>query len=182
VTLGRSDEPALTVDDLVWRYLAAFGPASPTDVRAWSGLSVPPEAIERLRPTLRTFRDERGRLLFDLPEAPLPDANTPAPPRFLPEFDNILVAHADRSRLIPAEHHKWVMSHLGAPLLLVDGFIAGRWNISREPTRATLSVATFAPLSASDREAITAEARQLLKFAAADVSAHDVQIDVISGT
>jgi DNA glycosylase AlkZ-like len=174
--LDCPSDTSLSIDDMVRRYLAAFGPASMSDVRAWSGLAVPPEAVERLRPTLRTFDDDSGRELFDLPEAPLPDADTPAAPRFLPEFDNILVAHADRSRLIPAEHHKWVVGHLGRPLLLVDGFIAGTWNI----TGAKLSVATFSPLSAADRDAVAAEGHCLLGFAApADSAAHDVRISLM---
>jgi hypothetical protein len=175
--LQRMSEAALSVDDMVRRYLAAFGPASLADVRAWSGLSVPPEAVDRLRPTLRTFSDDRGRELFDLPDAPLPDADSPAPPRFLPEFDNILVGYADRSRLIPAEHHTWVMSHLGVPLLLIDGFIAGSWKI----TGATLSIATFAPLSADERPTIAAEGHRLLQFAAAgEEAAHHVQFSLMA--
>jgi hypothetical protein len=177
--LDRASDTALSIEDMVRRYLAAFGPASMADVRAWSGMSVPPEAVDRLRPTLRTFSDDRGRELFDLPEAPLPAADTPAPPRFLPEFDNILVGYADRTRLIPAEHHKWVVGHLGRPMLLVDGFIAGSWNV----TDATLSIATFAPLAAEDRHVLTKEGRRLLKFAAGgDAAAHHVTFSRIGGS
>jgi hypothetical protein len=117
-------------DHVVRRYLAAFGPATTSDISAWSGLSAPElrPSLERLR--LRRFRDERGRVLFDVPGAPLPDARTPAPPRLLPLFDNTILAHADRTRVISDEHRRIVIrGGLVDAAFLVDGFVAGVWRL-----------------------------------------------------
>jgi hypothetical protein len=153
------------LEHLVLRYLAASGPASVSDFRAWSGLAIAADVLSALRPRLQSFRArERGPELFDLPDAPRPDADAPVPPRFLPEFDNVLIAHANRLRIVPLAHLGWVNRHLGRPMLLVDGFVAGSWRLVSEGGTATLRIETFHPLSKPDRTAVSTEAARLLVF------------------
>ncbi|MFJ9862852.1 winged helix DNA-binding domain-containing protein [Streptomyces sp. NPDC101165] len=157
--LGRPAEPAPAPDAVVLRYLAAFGPASVKDMQTWAGLTRLKDAFERLRPRLLTFRDPNGVELFDLPDAPRPDPDTPAPPRFLPEFDNLLLSHADRTRVIPPEH--WGRSWQGNQAyrtLLVDGFLAGLWK----PDGDTLVIEPFGELTKAQREDVTAEGARML--------------------
>ncbi|MEV5844036.1 winged helix DNA-binding domain-containing protein [Streptomyces sp. NPDC051985] len=157
--LGRPAEPAPGPDGTVLRYLAAFGPASVKDMQTWAGLTRLREVFERLRPRLLTFRDESGTELFDLPEAPRPDPGTPAPPRFLPEFDNLLLSHADRTRVVPPEHHgrAW-RGNQAYRTLLVDGFLAGVWQLDGE----VLVVETFGPLSRERRAEVAEEGERML--------------------
>jgi Winged helix DNA-binding domain len=157
-------------DTLVLRYLAAFGPATVADVRTWSGLTGLREVIERLRPELRTFRDERGRELFDLPDGLLPDSDTRAPPRFLPEYDNVALAHADRSRILDGHGPGWPLPRGRAiGTLLVDGFHRANWRIEEADGVATLTIDRFRRLPADPPGAVhetTEEGRRLLTFVA----------------
>jgi hypothetical protein len=175
--LGRSFDPAPSSDDMVLRYLAAFGPASIQDAQVWSGVTRLRETFERLRPRLLTFRDERGAELFDLPDAPRPDPETPAPPRFLPEYDNLLLSHADRSRVMAAGRQVPLLpGNGGTPgTVLLDGFFHALWKIVRHDGTATLRITPYVLLSAQDRAALTEEGIRLLAFAAADAESHDVE-------
>jgi hypothetical protein len=171
--LGAPFEAAPSIEELVLRYLAAFGPATASDMQTWSWLTGMRDVLERLRPQLRTFRDERGRELFDVQEGPLPDPDTPAPIRFLPEFDNVFLSHDDRSRIIDRNWLEQVLMH---GFLLVDGFIRGVWKIDRKRGRATLVIGLWDLLEGTHRDEVEAEAIRLLDFAAADAGTRDIRI------
>ena len=170
--LGRPVVSDTAPDQMVMRYLAAFGPATIKDVQAWCWLTRIGDVTERLRPHLRTFYDEDGNELLDLPGAPRPHPDTPAPPRFLPEYDNLLLSHADRTRIIADEHRTRVFTK-GA--VLVDGFVRGTWTIKQKRNTAALLVELFGPLSRQDRAALAEEGTRLLEFAADDADTYDVQ-------
>jgi hypothetical protein len=157
--LGRPTQPVPAPDDTVLRYLAAFGPASVKDMQVWAGLTRLRDAFERLRPRLVTFRGPDGTELFDLPDAPRPDADTPAPPRFLPEFDNLLLSHADRTRVVPPAHkgRTW-RGNLAYRVLLVDGFVAGLWKLED----GALVVEPFDRLTGAQRDEVVAEGEGML--------------------
>jgi len=171
--LGRPLGSETAPDEMILRYLAAFGPATPADVRSWSGLSGMREVLERLRPRLRTFRDERGRELFDVPGAPLPDPGSPAPVRFLPEYDNVLLGHDDRSRIVRPDVKGW--TEVGWGSILVDGFGAARWKAELDGDRAILWVEPFATIARTDRTGITEEGERLLAFLMPDADGRDVR-------
>ena len=174
--LGRGLTKRPSIGALVMRYFAAFGPATLQDAHAWSGLTHLHEVIDRLRPRLRTFRGEDGSELFDLPDAPRPDPETPVPPRFLPEYDNLLLSHADRSRVIPEERAPSPLAGNGAGggSFLLDGAFAGFWRIVREGETATLLVEPFARLGGDDQDGLEAEAERLVAFVAPDAMRHNV--------
>jgi hypothetical protein len=173
--LGGRLAPGPSLEDLVTRYLTGYGPATPQDIQAWSGLTRLREVVDGLRPRLRVFHDEHGNELFDLPDAPRPDRDTPAPPRFLPEYDNLLRSHADRTRVLPAGHRDRLATPNDSPrpTFLVNGFVHGTWKLTRRGGTATLTIEPFTPLP--DPGAVTAEATRLLDFAAAG-HAHDIRI------
>lgn len=150
-------------DHLVRRYLAAFGPATAADVSAWSGLPAAElgPSLERLR--LRRFRDERGRLLLDAPRAPLPDPRTPAPPRLLPLFDNTILSHADRTRVISDEHRRIVIrGGMVDAAFLVDGFVAGVWRLRN----GSFELEPFGRLSRRVERALRREGAAVEEFVA----------------
>ena len=146
---------------LIRRYLAAFGPAAVSDFQSWSGLTRMGEVFEIMRPGLGVYRTEVGEL-FDLPDAALADVDVPAPVRFLPAFDNVLLGHATRTRIVSDDDRKVVMPG-GAqvvPTFLVDGFVGGTWSLQG----SELLVKNFRPLSRAIRSEVVSEAEQLLEF------------------
>jgi hypothetical protein len=168
-----------TLAGLVTRYLGAFGPATARDVAAWSGLTGLRPVMDQLRPSLVTFRDERGAELFDLPSAPRPGGDVPAPVRLAAEFDNLLLAHADRSRVVHPDHLKrfYTINGIFPGAVLIDGFVAGMWRLARTKSAATLTVELFGP--ARERGQVTREAERMLAFCAPGAS-HDVRFGPIT--
>jgi hypothetical protein len=170
-------EPHSPVTELILRYLAAFGPATVADAQTWSGLRTLKPVFEELRPRLATFRDEKGRELFDLKRAPRPPGDTPAPVRFLPDFDNLILSHADRSRVIAKSHRDNLKSPngIGVPTFLVDGIIAGRWKIVRDKTWAVLEMKGFGKVLSSARDALEAEGADLVAFVEPEAKNREVR-------
>jgi hypothetical protein len=179
--LGGQLDANPSVEAVVLRYLRAFGPASVADIRTWSGLTGLREVVAALRPQLRRFRDENGRELLDVEDGPLPDPELPAPVRFLPEYDNLLLSHADRSRVLcglgpglPYPTGKWIGQ------LLLDGFFRSYWEILQEEGVATLTIDRFtaAPSDPADAvDEITAEGARLLAFVAPDAGERRVRFE-----
>jgi hypothetical protein len=205
-------DPARAREQLVLRYLAAYGPASVSDIQAWSGLSRLREVTERLGadqhgadqhgavqhgadqhgadqhgavqhgPRLRTFTGPDGGQLLDLPDAPRPDSDAPVPPRFLPEYDNLLLSFADRSRVIPHRRPVPLPPGLGATggTLLVDGLWQADWKIATTKDQTILQIQPFIALTAAERDAIAAEGELLLDFAAPAAPSRDVRFARVS--
>ncbi|MFQ6395162.1 winged helix DNA-binding domain-containing protein [Nocardia sp. KC 131] len=149
-------------ETLILRYLAGFGPASVADIQAWAGITRLAGVVDGMRSDLRVFRDDRGKELFDLPDAPLADPNLPVPVRFLPAFDNSLLGHKDRRRVISDEDRSRIAKEAsaGVPMYLVDGFVHGRWALDD----TTVRISPWHPLSPAAEEAVRAEAEHLLTF------------------
>lgn len=186
---GPHAEPANQADQdsraelaqLVTRYLGAFGPATVRDVQAWSGLTGLKAVLEQLRPSLITFRDEQGAELFDLPIAPRPGAEVPAPARLVAEFDNLVLSHAGRSRVISAQatERLYTINGVIPGSVLIDGFVAGMWRLDRSRDAATVTIELFGP--AREYDALAAEAARVLTFAAPG-AAHDVRFGPLAKT
>jgi hypothetical protein len=175
--LGRPLSSRPSLKPLVTRYLAAFGPATVRDIQAWSGLTRLREVVEELRPGLRMFRDEQGAELFDLPDAPRPDLDTPAPVRLVAEFDNLILSHADRTRVLSEDRRKQLFARPNGVFpgsVLIDGFVTGSWKLTRSRPAAVLAVELFEPVTAGTRDAVTEEGERLLDFAAPG-AAHDIR-------
>jgi Winged helix DNA-binding domain len=178
VWLGRPLEPRPRIEEMIRRYLAAFGPATVQDIQAWSGLTRLREITTVMAPRLRPARDESGAELLDLPEAPRPDPDTPAPVRFLPEYDNLLLSYADRGRVIPSRRPVPLPPGNGGRTgtVLTDGRWNGTWTISRSRDTAVLRVEPHDRISGRDAEALEAEGSRLLSFAAAGATAATCEV------
>ncbi len=174
--LGGPLAPASSADELVLRYLRAFGPASTADMRTWSWMTGQREVVDRLRPRLRTYRDEAGRELFDVEDGVIADPDLPAPVRFLPQYDNVFLSHADRSRLNGGL--SWGIDFGWKGPVLVDGFIEGAWRVRRERGAATMTLELFERVPRAARAAVEEEATRLLAFVAADADPRALEVVV----
>ncbi len=176
--LGRPLNDASSVSALVVRYLGAFGPASVMDAQSWSGLSRLREVFDALRTSLVTFRDDQGVELFDLPHAPRPGEDVEAPIRFLPEFDNVLLAYRNRSRIIADKYKARVYPNNGMiqPTVLIDGFVEAKWRLSSERGKASIEVEMFRRISKNERANLKAEGARLLVFLTEKAKARDIRI------
>ncbi|GGL15989.1 hypothetical protein GCM10014719_17640 [Planomonospora parontospora subsp. antibiotica] len=173
---GGPEDP---VGELVLRYLAAFGPATAADAQTWTGLKGLRAVLDGLRPRLAVFRDERGRELFDLPGAPRPDEETPAPARFLPDFDSLVLAHADRTRLMAEEYRGRVTTKnlRVRAVFLWDGTVRGTWQAEVRRKAAVLRLTPFEPLPREAFAELTAEGEALLRFLEPDAAAFEVRAE-----
>ena len=172
--LGASMVAQPDIDQLVLRYLAAFGPASVADIRVWSWLTGLREVVARLRPRLRTYRDEAGRELFDVEDGLIADPDAPAPVRFLPQYDNVFLSHDDRSRILGADVKVEDLVWRGG--VLIDGYVGAAWRVRRARKTATMTVTLYVPVRGEERAEIVAEGERLFAFLAADVEAREIQL------
>jgi hypothetical protein len=175
--LGQTIPTEEDLRTLILRYLAAFGPARVTDLQTWSGLGKLKETMEHLQPELVTYRDEQGVELFDLPEMELPPADTPAPERFLPEFDNLLLSHSNRTRVVADAHRSkvYLPGLRVAATFLVDGFVRGAWKVEKAKGVATLVMDPFGPLTPQNRQALSDEGEKLVRFVEPGAKAYAVR-------
>ena len=167
--IGRSISPDTDPEPALRRYLRAFGPATVADMQAWSRLTGLRPVVERMRPTLRTYRDERGRELFDLEDGVIADGDLPVGVRFLPDYDNALLSHDDRSRIIQPLPWPELGDNVTAPVYLVDGNVAGIWKLEKATRKAEPARLVIRPLvdhSPDEDDAITRGAEALAAFLA----------------
>jgi hypothetical protein len=172
--LGAPMDEDPSVEALLLRYLRAFGPATIGDMRVWSWLTGLREVIDRLRPRLRTFRDESGRELLDVPDGLHVDEDVPAPIRFLPQYDNAFLSHEDRSRILSPGVTVSELTWRGG--VLIDGYVGAAWRIARERGRATMTVTRYIQVDAAQQEAMAAEGGRLLSFLAADAASQEIRV------
>jgi hypothetical protein len=177
--IARAISPDDNFRELVFRYLTAFGPASVIDMQTWSGFSKLRDALERLRPDLQVYEDEQRRELFDLPGISLSDASSPAPERFLPEYDNLLLSHQKRTRVIADEHRSrvYLPGLRVRSTFLVDGFVRGAWKIEKTKLAATLLIEPFDELTKHSRRSLSDEAEKLVRFVEPDAKTYEVRFD-----
>jgi hypothetical protein len=175
--LGEEISEAEDFRLLVMRYLAAFGPARVTDIQTWSGLGKLKSGVDALKSELVTYKDEQGVELLDLPEMPIPDGDTPAPERFLPEFDNLLLSHSNRTRIVADAYRKGVYlpGLRVAATFTVDGFVRGAWKVERKKKDAALVLTPFDAISEASRATLSEEGERLIRFVEPDAASYAVR-------
>ncbi|MBF9135444.1 AlkZ family DNA glycosylase [Plantactinospora sp. S1510] len=182
--LGAEPRRDYPIEEMLSRYLAAYGPATVRDMQVWSGLTRLAEVVERMGSRLVGYRDENGAELFDLPDAARPDPDTPAPPRFLYDYDNLLLSYDDRTRVVTDGYRRRNTSRNGMlpRAILLDGYTAGTWKTTVARGTATLTIEPFARLSKGDAEALAVEGESLLRFLTGGKPALDVRfVEPVSG-
>jgi DNA glycosylase AlkZ-like len=168
--LGRPLATAPSIEDVVERYLAAFGPARPADLATWSRLTGFREVLDGMGGRLRTFHDDQGRELYDVPDAPLPDPDVPAPVRFLPEYDNAVLSHADRTRYTPDDLAALATDGPVHGTALVDGSINATWSTIADDARVTMTVRHLRRLRPDECADLAAEGERALRFLEPDAT------------
>lgn len=163
--------------DLFWRYLAAFGPATIADFQTWSGLTSMKDRIEPFKANLVIYADEKGRELLDLPDAPIPAADTPAPIRLIGDLDNVIFGHAERDRVLANEHRMTVLkiNATGNKTVLVDGFVRAMWDVEVRKKIATLTIQPLEKITKANQKQIIAEAERILPFMEPDAKGYEIQ-------
>ncbi|MBF6612840.1 MAG: winged helix DNA-binding domain-containing protein, partial [Chloroflexi bacterium] len=167
---------------LVEHYLLAFGPASRADIAQWGGIRRMgriDSTLQALGDRLVSFKSEGGNTLYDLVDAPRPSGDLPASPRFLPKWDNLLLAYDNRERVLPACYRKTVIRINGdvMPTFLVDGMVAGMWAVAVNRNAALLTLKPFGPLEQAVRGTLEEEGARLVRFIEPEAESYEVRID-----